>query len=101
MGKQINELGPDGLWFWKKAIAEREIEQAHDVERVLIACRILDELRSDERLVEKEGRYVRGRFNRSYQHPAIRVIQENRAIFVRVIRELGLDVIDDRQERLF
>jgi len=90
MEKQIEELGPDGLWFWKKALGEREITEAHDVERVLIAAKCLDEIRADERLLEKEGRYARGRFSRVYPHPAIKVIQENRAIFLRTVDTHGL-----------
>jgi hypothetical protein len=103
MEREISDLGPDGLWFLQKALAEREIVEAHDLERVKIAARCLDEIRADERRVELEGRYTRARFNRLIPHAAIKVIQENRAIFLRVVREMGLDqVVDDREQgRLF
>jgi len=96
-------LGPDGKWFFEKALFEREFRDVHDLARLEIAARLLDDIRSDENLIEKEGRFSKGRFNRLYPHPAIKIIAENRAIFIRVITALGLDIVDDRggQERLF
>lgn len=88
-------LGEDGRWFWSKAKAEREFTDAHDLARLAIAARILDEIRADQDLIEREGRYVHARLGRMIPHPAIKILQENRGLFIRAIQALGLDVVEE------
>jgi hypothetical protein len=96
-------LGDDGQWFWKRATGERDYTEAHDLERLRIAAKCLDDIRVDQAVLDRDGRYVRARFNRLVAHPAIKTIQENRALFLRTVNSMGLDITDDRgqQTRLF
>jgi len=96
-------LGPQGTAFWQQAVREREFVESHDLRRLELACRILDEIYEDEERLRKDGRYVRGRYH-VVPHPALRTLTDLRTTFLRAIRELGLDLVqaeDPRQPRLY
>jgi hypothetical protein len=84
--------GP-GRRFWKAATKERIFSEAHDLARLAIAARTLDEIAADQETVKAEGRYTRDRWGRAVAHPALKALQENRALFLRVVRELALDIV--------
>lgn len=97
-------LKQDGRLFWDRARAEREFVDAHDERRLEIACKLLDDIQADETVLREEGRFTRDRWNRRIPHPALKSLAENRIIFLRTIRELGLDLLtpeDPRQPRLY
>jgi phage terminase small subunit len=86
-------LAKDGRTFWKAATTEREFSEAHDLRRLEMGCRTLDEIAADQSTIRAEGRYTEDRWGRAIPHPALKTLQENRALFLRVIRELALDVV--------
>ncbi len=91
-------IPPDGLEaagnaFWSAAIREREFEEAHDLERLRMAARCLDELASDEAAVKAEGRFFPDRFGQPREHPAAKAIRDNKLLFIKIVRELGLDLV--------
>ena len=90
--KSPGGLKAHGKKFWKKAFSEFELDMAHDFERLFMACRCLDEIAADEKLVSLEGRFMEDRFHQKREHPASKSIRENKTLFCRIIRELGLDI---------
>lgn len=82
-----------GRSFWHRAAAEREFSEVHDLKRLEMECRVVDEIQMDEATLKLEGRYTRDRWGRRVPHPALKSLQENRALFLRIIRELGLDLV--------
>ena len=94
-------LRKDGKWFWERGTAEREFSEAHDIKRLEMGCRTLDEIASDEKTIKHEGRFTTDRWGRRIPHPALKTLAENRILFLRIIRELGLDITapDDPRPR--
>lgn len=101
--REPENLGQDGRVFWRTALLEREFTEIHDLTRLAIAAKCLDEIRADEETLRIEGRFTSDRFNRAIPHPAVRTLSENRTCFLRVIRELGLDQVngDTGQLKIF
>lgn len=86
-------LDPSGKRFWKKVLSEYEITEAHDKERLGLACKCLDEISSCEKIVIREGQFFLDRFSQSKEHPASKAIRDNKVLFCRIIRELCLDLV--------
>ena len=96
MGKLVRpplHLGDTGKGFWKKIVAEYEFEP-HHLEILGLAAKCLDRIASARELLDSEGVVVRDRFNCPKPHPAVAVELQNKTIFARLIRELGLDLAD-------
>jgi phage terminase small subunit len=94
----------EGRKFWKQAMSQFELPCGHDLERLKMACRCLDEIDHDEGILEAEGRFIEDRFHQKREHPAGKAIRDNRTLFCRIIRELGLDLVspeDPRPRRLY
>ena len=85
-------LKAPGKRFWKKAHAERVHDEVQDTTRLELACRCLDEIDELQKVVEKEGRIIQDRFFQSKEHPAAKAIRDNKILFCRIVRELGLDL---------
>ena len=85
-------LGAAGAEFWTRAMAENDLSAAHDEERLLMACKCLDECVAIEAQIETDGRFVRNRYNALVEHPGLKGLRDFRTLFVRIIREMGLDL---------
>ena len=97
-------LESPGKKFYKKIMHEYEMEESHDLERLFMACRCLDEISESEKIVKEEGRFILDRFKQKKEHPAAKAIRENKVLFCRIIRELGLDLVvpgDSRPRRQY
>jgi hypothetical protein len=96
-------LEDDGRWFWNRCSEEREFTEAHDKARLLLAAQLQDEISRDRKAIVADGRFLVDRRGRRYPNPALRTLERNRILFLRTVRELGLDVvqIEDRQPRLY
>lgn len=81
-----------GKKFWKKVLNEFEIESEHDLERLFQACRCLDEIADAETVIKAEGLFIEDRFKQRREHPGAKLIRDNKTLFCRIIRELGLDL---------
>lgn len=70
---------------------EFELESHH--ERILmIAAASWDLIEAARERVELDGAFIPDRFEALKAHPGIKVMQDNRVIFMRALRELALDV---------
>ncbi len=73
---------------------EREVangEEGGDSETRQVGCRSLDDEAAAAEVIERDGRYIQGRFG-CKEHPAGKVLRDSRIVFLRALRELGLDV---------
>ena len=87
-----DELKAAGRAFWSRAMKENDLDSAHDAERLLMACKCLDECAAIEAQIEADGRFVRNRYNALVEHPGLKGLRDSRTLFVRIIREMGLDL---------
>lgn len=88
--KQLKERGKQ---FWLAVIKEfTELEGAHDLERLTIAANCLDEIEEAEELLKHAGLLVQDRWGGWKEHPAVKIIKNSQIIFLRAVRELGLDL---------
>jgi hypothetical protein len=92
MKNSPDELKAAGRAFWLKATQENNLDSAHDKERLLMACKCLDECAAIEAQIEADGRFVRNRYNSLIEHPGLKGLRDFRTLFVRIIREMGLDL---------
>ncbi len=77
-------------WF-ESVVAEWELEE-HHIRLLTVAAQAFDEAAEATRLVHKEGLVVTMPSGAQRPHPALRIANEARAVFVRALRELDLDV---------
>ena len=56
------------------------------------ACKSLDRRRAAEKLVRKEGMTQTDRFGQIKAHPCMGIIRDEISSFVRLLKQLGLDV---------
>lgn len=92
-------LGPKGKQFWKRVQAEIPLEEAHDLERLRLACTTLDDIEEAEKAIRAEGRYLKNRFGELRENPALKTVRDSRVVFCRIVRELGLDLEDAPESR--
>jgi hypothetical protein len=97
--KSPNGLGTSGKIFWKQILTDYDLEESHDLERLRMACRCLDEIAADEKVVTAEGRFIDDRFHQKREHPAAKAIRDNKILFCRIIRELCLDITTPETSR--
>ena len=97
--KVPNGLQSHGKKFFKKVLSEYVLTEGHDLERLFMGCRCLDEIAEAEEIVKKEGRFIEDRFQQKREHPAAKAIRDNKIIFCRIIRELGLDMEGTQDSR--
>ena len=97
--KTPNGLQGSGKKFFKKVLSEYILSESHDLERLFMACRCLDEISAAEKIVVMEGRFIEDRFKQKREHPAGKAIRDNKVLFCRIIRELGLDLEGTQESR--
>lgn len=93
-------LKTPGRKFYKKVLEEYELPETHDLERLFMAAKCIDEIADDEKTVKEEGRFIEDRFNQKREHPASKAIRDNKTLFCRIIRELGLDLATAQESRI-
>jgi phage terminase small subunit len=84
-------LKQKGKIFWRKVLSEYDLSDAHDLERLKMACRCLDELNDVEMQVETDGLFQIDRYGGIKEHVGLKTIRNFRLLFCRIIREMGLD----------
>jgi len=92
-------LKKPGKKFFRKVMSEFQIDDSHDVERLLQAGKCLDEIDEGERIIEIEGRFIEDRFKQRREHPAAKSIRDARTLFFRAVREMGLDLQEPPESR--
>jgi len=91
--KLPRELKPPGRKFWRKVNADFDLTEHHHFELLRQACHCLDRIETARKTLETEGYFVLNRFNECREHPGLKVEKDNRTLFARLVRELGLDIV--------
>ena len=76
--------------FWKSVTTNFELED-HHLQILQCACRALDRAAEAAALCNGEGIVTHDRWGQAKVHPAVLVERDNRALFAKLLRELGLD----------
>jgi P27 family predicted phage terminase small subunit len=90
--KTPSGLNTAGKKFWKKVLSEFELSETHDLERLSMAARTLDDLAEAEKQVKKDGMFTVNRYGGTVEHPAVKTVRDTRMLFIKIVRELGLDL---------
>jgi phage terminase small subunit len=88
-----------GREFYIKVCSEFEFEHTHDLERIALAASELDIQDEAQRAIDEHGYYVINRYGRLVENPGIKTLRDSRTLFVRIIRELGLDLVNVPESR--
>ena len=81
-----------GKKFWKKVLSEYPFDETHDFERLSMAAKCLDDVSEVEAIVEEAGRFTTNRYGGIIEHPGVKSIRDFRMLFIKIIRELNLDI---------
>ena len=104
MKKPPKELEASGRKFWRQVTGDFDLTEFHHKELLFQASCCLDRIETAREAVEKDGKaFISDRFGQLREHPALKVEKENRILFSRLLRELGLDTVSvpDRQPSLY
>jgi phage terminase small subunit len=85
-------LASTGKKFWKKVLSEYELPDTHDLERLAMGAKCLDELADAENRIKADGRFTVNRYGATVEHPACKMIRDSRMLFIKIVRELNLDI---------
>jgi phage terminase small subunit len=90
--KYPKNLKKDGRKFYRKVQSEYVFEETHDIERLAQAAACLDEIANADAVLEQQGRFFTTKSGIVREHPALKAIRDFRTLFVRIVREIGLDL---------
>ena len=76
--------------FWQSVTTNFELED-HHLRILECACGALDRAAAAGTLIDAEGLVTHDRWGQAKVHPAVLVERDNRALFAKLLRELGLD----------
>ncbi|MBN2292345.1 MAG: P27 family phage terminase small subunit [Pirellulales bacterium] len=96
--KAPTHLRPETAAWWLSVIDEYSLEP-HHVRLLTLAAESFDRCVEARELIAKEGMTYRDRFNQPRQHPACAVERDSKTSFVRILRELGLDVCEPEPQK--
>lgn len=88
-----------GRKFWKKVLGEYVLTDAHDLTRLALAAGCLDEIAGAEVILAADGYFTLDRYGGRRENPAAKSVRENKIIFCRIVRELGLDLEGAKESR--
>lgn len=92
-------LGPDGKKFYKNVLTEFVFSDSHDLERLAQAAYCLDDIAESQKNIAKDGRFFTTKSGIVREHPALKAVRDFRTLFVRIVRELGLDLEPAKNSR--
>ena len=87
-----SDLAVAGRKFWKEVTARFLFEEAHDLQRLRLACLCLDQVDALKAAIDADGAMVKGLGDTMKENPAGKALRETITCFNRTIRELGLDL---------
>jgi phage terminase small subunit len=88
-----------GKKFFNKVIAEFVFENAHEVELLGSAGGELDSQFESQKAIDTDGAYITNRYGKKVEHPAVKSLRDSRALFMRLVREMGLDLTTGPESR--
>ena len=97
MKQAPKHLGEAGKIFWKKTLREYKFEDTHEYERLADACVTRDTVAECIKKIEIEGLTILDRFGQEKPHVAVKIMHDAQALFLRIVRELGLNLTDEEQ----
>jgi phage terminase small subunit len=97
--KAPSGLKATGRRFWKNVLSEYELSETHDLERLCMAAKCLDDLAMAEKRVKDDGMFTKNRYGNVVEHPGLKMIRDMRLLFIKIVRELALDIIDPSDSR--
>jgi P27 family predicted phage terminase small subunit len=84
-------LGKAGRHYWRRVVTQYELGEA-DLELLTGCCHLLDRAAVARETIAQQGQTVIDRYGQVKPHPAVEQERQAWLAFVRVRRELGLDV---------
>jgi P27 family predicted phage terminase small subunit len=84
-------LSAEATRLWKATVDTWQLD-APALTLLEDACKSLDRRRAAEKLVQKEGMTQTDRFGQIKAHPCMGIIRDEISSFVRLLKQLGLDV---------
>ena len=91
-------LKVEGRKFWRQVLSTYELPDCEQLKLLELAAECLDSIQGAREEIERKP-YFDDRWGQTKQSPAFKVLQDNKGIFMRLIRELGLS-LSDEQTRL-
>lgn len=98
MKRAPQNLSKESRKFWKEILKIYELQPHHE-KNLEAACRCWDRVLEARLRVETEGAYFKDRFGQVKAHPALEIEAKNKNLFMRLIRELGLDLQSPEDSR--
>jgi len=98
--KSSIKLGKIGVKFRRDVLKEFVFIDTHDFRRLDLAAHCLDRIEQCREMIESEGVFIKDRFQRQKEHPAVKCERDQKVIFCRIIRELNLDIEAPKENRL-
>src|SRR3974390_2630343 len=77
---------------WFRSVAETWELEPHHLKLLAMAAQTFDEVQQATAVVHRDGPITAMPSGAKRPHPALRIAQEGRVIFARLLRELDLDV---------
>ena len=101
MKQAPKDVGPAGKKFWKATLNEYQLSEEHDLCKLADACRSRDVIERCVSILNAEGPIIIDKHGNPKRHPAQKIMIDSQAMFLRCIREIGLDIIEDRPPRQY
>ena len=92
-------LGHAGRRLWRGVLSDYDVGATHDLARLQVAAECADRLDEARRVIDRDGPYVPDRYGSLKGHPALAVEKDSRALMLRAIRELGVDLVESQPSR--
>lgn len=86
------KLKKAGLKFRRDILKNFQFDEVHDFERLNLACHCLDRVHECQAILATEGLFIKDRFEISKPHPGIEIEKNQKVLFIRILRELNLDI---------
>jgi phage terminase small subunit len=92
-----DDLSEESKAFFKSISEDYELESSH-LQLLRSACECLDRSRQARAILAKDGIVFTDRHGHIRPHPATQIERDNKALFARLLREIGLDVVESSSE---
>ena len=92
-------LKKQGKAFWQEVTKAFEIVDIQDQKRLEMASKVIDEILDAETEIKAGGMFVKNRYGTPIPHPGIKILSDLRILFLKIVRDLGLDAVEVEQAR--
>ena len=88
-------LKTEGRKFWRQVLSTYSLPDCEQVKLLELAAECLDSMQQAREEIDRRA-YFEDRWGQTKQSPAFKVLQDNKALFARLIRELGLSLSEEQ-----